>query len=248
MSNHRTIGSGPFRLENPNTGIDSCGYSQPQGLGSDTREIERQPSKKSEAIDQGTASQGPNEGNIIDWDGPGDPLNPQNWGSRKKWSIIVLISAITFNQYITRCHTESFMLIYPRAMSSTIFAPGVPQAMSKFHSTNQASATLLISIYVIGLVVGPLFLTPLSELYGRKPLMHVTNIAFLLAAILCAVSVNIPMLLIFRLVMGASTISLGGGYVVDLMEPEHRGRAINVWTVGPVLVCLQSVQVFVTFS
>ena len=121
-------------------------------------------------------------------------------------------------------------------MSSTIFVPGVPQAMNDFNSDNQALATLLISIFVIGLAVGPLFLAPLSELYGRTPLMHASNFAFLFAAILCAVSVNIPMLLIFRLLMGVSTISLGGGYVADLMEPGNRGRAMNVWTIGPVLV------------
>ena len=121
-------------------------------------------------------------------------------------------------------------------MASTIFAPGVPQAMKEFHSNNQALGTLLISIFVIGLAVGPLFISPLSELYGRLPLMHASNFAFLFAAILCAVSVNIPMLLIFRLIMGVSTISLGGGYVADMIEPGRCGRAMNVWTVGPVLV------------
>lgn len=121
-------------------------------------------------------------------------------------------------------------------MSSTIFAPGVPQTMRDFHSDDQALATSLVSIYVIGLAVGPLFLSPLSELYGRTPLMHASNFLFLISAIACGLSVNIPMLLVFRLIMGVSTISLGGGYVADMMEPERRGRAMNVWTVGPVLV------------
>lgn len=124
-------------------------------------------------------------------------------------------------------------------MSSTIFAPGVSQAMQDFRSENDIIKTLLVSIYVIGLAVGPLFLSPLSELYGRSPLMHSTNAVFLIAAIACALSINIPMLMIFRLLMGVSTISLGGGYVADLMKPEDRGRAMNVWTVGPVLVCLR---------
>jgi MFS family permease len=109
--------------------------------------------------------------------------------------------------------------------------------MRDFRSDNQVVAALLVSIFVIGLAVGPLFLAPLSEVYGRTPLMHASNFAFMVAAVVGAVSVNIPMLLISRLIMGVSTISLGGGYVADLMEPELRGRAMNVWTVGPVLVC-----------
>lgn len=108
--------------------------------------------------------------------------------------------------------------------------------MKDFKSTNEAVSTLLISIYVIGLAVGPLVLSPLSELYGRSPLMHASNVLFLLATILCAVSVNIPMLSVFRFTLGVSTISLGGGYVADLMKPEQRARAMNVWTIGPVLV------------
>ncbi|RYP81035.1 hypothetical protein DL770_006025 [Monosporascus sp. CRB-9-2] len=107
--------------------------------------------------------------------------------------------------------------------------------MSDFGSDNQAYATLLISIYVIGLAFGPLFLSPLSELYGRNPLMHTANLLFVAAAVACALSVNIPMLMFFRFMLGVSTISLGGGYVADMMEPERRQRAMNVWTVGPVL-------------
>jgi MFS family permease len=108
--------------------------------------------------------------------------------------------------------------------------------MKEFKSDNASLSSLLISIYSIGLAVGPLLLSPMSEIYGRTPLMHASNLMFLLSAVLCAVSVNIPMLLVFRLVMGASNTALGGGYVADLMAPEHRGRAMNVWTVGPVLV------------
>ena len=108
--------------------------------------------------------------------------------------------------------------------------------MRGFHSDNDSIATLLISIFVIGLAVGPLFLSPLTELYGRLPFMHATNFVFLIAAILSAVSVNIPMLLIFRLIMGMSTIQIGGGYAADLMTPDRRARAVNVWAVGPVLV------------
>lgn len=42
------------------------------------------------------------QGNIVDWDAPDDPQNPQNWPSSKKWIIIILISLITFNQYACR--------------------------------------------------------------------------------------------------------------------------------------------------
>ncbi|KAK2044914.1 MFS general substrate transporter [Colletotrichum somersetense] len=120
-------------------------------------------------------------------------------------------------------------------MSSTIFAPGISQAMRDLHVSSTASATLAISIYVIGLAVGPLLLSPLSERYGRMPIMHGTNALFLVASVLCAASVKLPMLLVARFTAGAATVSLGGGYVADVMAPELRQRAMNVWTIGPVL-------------
>lgn len=239
------------RLEKPIVDAGSLEHSHSQGFGLRTKEAPSTSASNTEDKDLQSAEHRPDEGNTIDWDGPRDPQNPQNWESKNKWSIIFLVSAITFNQYIARYQKKLLILTCSRAMSSTIFAPGVPQAMSEFGSSSQTCATLLISIYVIGLAVGPLFLMPLSELYGRTPLMHATNFAFLFSAILCAVSVNIPMLLIFRLLMGVSTISLGGGYVADIMEPERRGRAMNVWTVGPVLVCLhcsQACRFSLTFS
>ncbi|TLD15411.1 uncharacterized protein PgNI_02367 [Pyricularia grisea] len=145
--------------------------------------------------------------------------HPRNWPTRKKWTTIILVSVITFNQ----------------AMSSTMFTPGIDKAMEDLQVTNPAMVKLTISIYVIGLAVGPLVMSPLSEHHGRMPVMHATNALFLVASIACAASVNLPMLLVARFVSGAANTSLGGAYVADVMPPALRQRAMNVWTVGPVL-------------
>ena len=123
-------------------------------------------------------------------------------------------------------------------MASTIFAPGVPQTLDEFHTSNQSLGSFLVSIFIIGFIFGPLVLTPLGESYGRGPITHISNVAFLLATILCAVSVNIVMLSIFRLCMGIGgsvAITLGGGFIADLMPPERRGTALSIWTTGPIL-------------
>ena len=38
---------------------------------------------------------------LVDWDGPEDPQNPMNWTSLRKWITIVLVSAVTFNVWVT---------------------------------------------------------------------------------------------------------------------------------------------------
>lgn len=113
--------------------------------------------------------------------------------------------------------------------------------MREFHSDNSAAGSLLISIYIVGMAVGPLFLSPLSELYGRYHILNIANVVFLIASILCAVAVDLPMLIVFRLIMGLACAipnTVGGGLVADLMPQEERGTALTVWIVGPLLVGL----------
>lgn len=124
-------------------------------------------------------------------------------------------------------------------MVSTIFAPGVPQVEKEFNSNSSAISSLMVSIYVMGSAIGPIFLTPLSEVCGRLPLTHAANTLFMVAAIVCAASINMPMLIVSRFVMGMASsvpVTVGGGFVADLMPMEKRGTAMTVWTVGPLLV------------
>lgn len=38
---------------------------------------------------------------IVDWDGPNDPENPMNWVQVRKWTIIALVSAMTFDVFVS---------------------------------------------------------------------------------------------------------------------------------------------------
>lgn len=78
--------------------------------------------------------------NIVDFDGPDDPQNPMNWRFLKKWGMVFLISAITF--------------LTP--LASSMFAPGVPEVMRDFGSTNDMLEGFMVSVYVLGFSFGPL--------------------------------------------------------------------------------------------
>lgn len=43
-----------------------------------------------------------------------------------------------------------------------MFAPGVPQLMGEFDSSNSVLASLVVSIYILGNAFGPIVLAPLS--------------------------------------------------------------------------------------
>ena len=160
--------------------------------------------------------------NVVDWDGPDDPENPLNWSPRKKWANIAVLSALT--------------LLTP--LASSMFAPGVPELLSDFHTDNQNLATFVVSVYILGFAMGPLIIAPLSELYGRVVVYNVCNVGFILWTVGCALATDMNMLIGFRFMAGAwgiAPITNGGGTIADIMKPEQRGGAMAIWAMGPLL-------------
>lgn len=97
-----------------------------------------------------------------------------------------------------------------------MFAPGVSQMTEEFHNSNELLATLVVSIYVLGLAFGPLVLAPLSEVYGRWIIYSVCNVLYLVFTIACAVSTGMNMMIGFRFlagVAGSAPLAIGGGTI-----------------------------------
>ncbi|CZR67177.1 related to multidrug resistant protein [Phialocephala subalpina] len=161
---------------------------------------------------------------IVWWDEPEDrdPENPMNWSSTKKWVNIGTISVISF--------------LVP--LVSSMLGPGVELVMEEFNTKSTTFATFAVSIFVLGFASGPLFLAPLSELYGRVIIYNVTNVLFLGFTIMCAMSQNESMLLAARFLSGfagVATITIGSGTIADIMPREKRGKAVSIWSVGTIL-------------
>jgi MFS family permease len=108
--------------------------------------------------------------------------------------------------------------------------------MIEFGETNEIVGSMTVSIYVLGYVVGPMFLAALSEIYGRRPVLTVSNVFFCFWQIGCALAPNVSSLIVFRFfsgVGGAGCLTIGGGVIGDLFRPEQRGFAMGMWTIGP---------------
>jgi Na+/melibiose symporter-like transporter len=159
---------------------------------------------------------------IVGWDSQDDPNMPLNFPTRKKWMIITLLSAIT--------------LLTPFA--SSILSPGIGHVDTDFNNTNTTVGAMTVSIYLLGYVIGPLFLAPLSEIYGRKVVLDAANIFFCVWQIGCALAPNIEGLIVFRFfagVGGAGCLTLGGGIIADIFRVDERGFAMGIYTLGPLI-------------
>lgn len=119
-----------------------------------------------------------------------------------------------------------------------MFAPAIQQVMETYKSSNPLLASFVVSVWVLGYAVGPLFLGPLSELYGRLPVYLVCNTLFTVFNICTAVSPSLPALVVFRFfagTFGGCPITIGAGTFGDLIHPRSRGKIIAIWSLGPIL-------------
>lgn len=85
---------------------------------------------------------------------------------------------------------------------------------------------------------GALFLAPLSEVYGRSPVYHASNVLFVIWTLACSFAPNIGALLVFRFfegVAGVCALTIGSGTIANLIPAESRGAFMSVYSLGPLL-------------
>ena len=157
--------------------------------------------------------------NVVTWDGDNDPECPMNWSSNAKIVSVVIVSTWTF--------------LTP--LASSMVAPGILTILRDFHSTDLTLGSFIVSIYILGYAVGPLFIAPMSEIYGRLPIYHVCNILFVAWTIACAFAPSLGALLAFRFfqgVAGVCALTIGSGTIADLIPAEKRGAFMSVYSMG----------------
>ncbi|CDO74082.1 hypothetical protein BN946_scf185043.g132 [Trametes cinnabarina] len=103
------------------------------------------------------------------------------------------------------------------------------------HTTHEV-AILSISLYVLGLGIGPMFVGPLSELYGRNIIYRTSYVLFFAFTWPTAFPPHIAVFLVFRFITGlcgAAFLSVAGGSVSDLFDNAHVATPMAVYTISP---------------
>ncbi|QIW96568.1 hypothetical protein AMS68_002086 [Peltaster fructicola] len=162
------------------------------------------------------------EHNVISWS-INDPGNPHNWSATRK--VFVVIAGI--------------VLVFNSTFGSSIAAGASQQTADYFNVTNTVQLVLPTSLFLVGYVLGPLLTAPMSESYGRKPILFVTFLIYTAFSLGCALAPTWAGLVVMRLLcgMGAGTpISVVGGVYADIYKtPQARGTAIMIFMTMTIL-------------
>ncbi|GAB7350721.1 hypothetical protein MBLNU459_g1275t1 [Dothideomycetes sp. NU459] len=159
------------------------------------------------------------DANKIDWDGDDDPQNPRNWSV---WSRGVVIGTV-------------MAIVFTTSLATSAIAPAIAQLLDEFHSDNELAATLVVTIELMGTAVAPLLLAPLSEIYGRNLIYHISNVTFCLFTMGCALAPTLGALVVLRFFQGCSAsgfINNVGGIIADLVPTHRRGTVMSLFSLG----------------
>ncbi|KAG6009342.1 hypothetical protein E4U21_002650 [Claviceps maximensis] len=158
---------------------------------------------------------------LVSFKKPFDARNPLDWDDKRKWRVTNVLSATGFN----------------RILVSTILAPALASMATDLHMTSTESV-MTLSIYLLATAFGPLFIGPLTEVYGREVVLHGSNIWFLAWNVICGFANTKQLLLVARFMAGfgaSSVYSLAGGVLGDIWHPEQRGESLGWYLAIPLI-------------
>lgn len=159
----------------------------------------------------------------LDWDGPDDKANPQNWSSFKKWFITFVVAL--------DCLCVS--------LGSSIYVESVPDIMTEM-GVSQRLGISGLTLYLVGLALGPIIAAPMSELFGRRWIYIISLPIGMLFTMGVGLAKDIRTVLVLRFFSGffnSPPMSVAGGTVSDLWsnDPSQLAVAMALFCLAPFL-------------
>ena len=122
-------------------------------------------------------------------------------------------------------------------LSTDLYLPALP-GMSKYFQVSAEQVNLTLIFFFIVFAAGMLFWGPLSDKYGRRPILIAGLAIYSLAGFLCAISQDINQLIAFRILQaigGSSASAVAMAMIKDVYDSRNR-EMILAWVSSMVLI------------
>ncbi|KIP03425.1 hypothetical protein PHLGIDRAFT_110854 [Phlebiopsis gigantea 11061_1 CR5-6] len=150
----------------------------------------------------------------------GDPRNPANFSTRRKWTIA---SCAIFFTCLAAANTSTYNLGFP----------GMIQDLN----CTEFQATIGLSMFTLGFGITPLVTASFSEEFGRQPLYIISAAGFALTHLMVALARNIQTVQVARFLAGAfgsTSATMVGGTIADIFPPHQRSLPMSIFSVGTI--------------
>ena len=153
------------------------------------------------------------------------PINPANPKSSiplvNPWIVAITVMTSTFME----------------VLDTTVVNVSLPHIAGSLSSTPNEATWALTSYLVANAIILPMT-GWLANYFGRKRLLMASVAGFTISSFLCGFAPNLPFLIFFRIIQGAT----GGGLqplsqaiLLEVFPPKDRGKAMAFWALGIVV-------------
>lgn len=119
-------------------------------------------------------------------------------------------------------------------ISMNIYLPSMAGMVDAF-STTSGMVQLTMSMFLVAFALGQVFLGPLSDRYGRRPIIMCGVTVYVAGSVLCLLATSIEALIAARMIQavgGCAGFVLGRAIVRDLYERDRAASVIGYVTMG----------------
>ncbi|APC97420.1 drug resistance transporter, Bcr/CflA subfamily protein [Francisella frigiditurris] len=144
------------------------------------------------------------------------------------------IPTITRNSKLFPIVLAIFAALPPLAINT--YAPAIPLIANSFNVTD-SDVLATFTTYFIGFSFGMLFWGAVSDKYGRKNIILIGTIIYVISTILCSLSTSFKMLELLRLIQGLSD-SVGGVIAFSIARDCYKGHKLTSMIATIIIIML----------
>ncbi|WP_298236753.1 multidrug effflux MFS transporter [uncultured Algibacter sp.] len=125
------------------------------------------------------------------------------------------------------------------ALSIDALLPALPNIGTYLKVTNANDNQLLITMIFLGLGFGQLVFGPLSDSFGRKPIVYIGFIVFIIASVICVTTESFEMMIVGRVLQGiglSSPRSLALSMIRDSYSGDYMAKIVSIVVMFFILV------------